>query len=227
MQALPQSLVYLSLFGLSLTDLEIGKINTVRALQGDLKPIQPGESPGLVFFQYGKNKEGYWDGALFQLQVIEVINVLEILYPGMQILMEVDHSSGHLKEQNNGLQINAMGLRWGGKTTAKRDSIIEVGCLGANVPTVSGRKLEVGSTQRMIFVEGDSPPFLDPTVSPYDTPMSEAQVAREEVRRQKKKESAKEKSNEDDENNTTEPDAPFVIPGFIGKNKVILHIYQK
>jgi hypothetical protein len=72
------------------------------------------ESPGLVFFQYGKSKEGYWDGQKFQEQCVQFVNAVEILYPTMQIVLEVVHSSGHLKEQSDGLMVNAMNVRWGG-----------------------------------------------------------------------------------------------------------------
>ena len=53
--------------------------------------------------------------------------MVEILYPTMQILLEVDHSSGYLKEQSDGLMVNAMNIRWGGKGDAKRDTVIEEG----------------------------------------------------------------------------------------------------
>jgi hypothetical protein len=49
-----------------------------------------------------KGKQGYWDGVKFQEQCTDFMDVLEILYPDMQILLEVDHSSGHLKEQPDG-----------------------------------------------------------------------------------------------------------------------------
>ena len=45
----------------------------------------------------------------------------------MQILLEVDHSSGYLEEQSDGLMVNAMNIRWGGKGDAKRDTVIEEG----------------------------------------------------------------------------------------------------
>ena len=211
-------------FGISLSDDEVDKINLLRAVTNDLPQITKGESPGLIFFQYGKNKDGYWDGALFQTQCIDVIDALEVLYPDMQILLEVDHSAGHLKEQNNGLMANAMGLRWGGKTTAKRDTEIEEGCLGSDVPTINGQKLQVGMIQRMIFVEGDSPPHLDPGTLPHDRPMTEAEKAKEIIRR-KKKSDAKQRTDEsaapaDD----ADSDTSFIIPGYIGKNKGIFQV---
>ena len=102
-------------FGPQMTHEEIALVNNVRqerALADGSRQrakISEGESPGLIFFQYGRGrgKEGYWDGLKFQEQCIDFMDVMEILYPNMQILLEVDHSSGHLKEISDGLMVNA------------------------------------------------------------------------------------------------------------------------
>ena len=57
----------------------------------DAPRLQPSASPGMVFFEYGKNKHGFWDGAKFVVQVEQLLKVLEFLYPNMQIALEVDH----------------------------------------------------------------------------------------------------------------------------------------
>ena len=204
-------------FGMMLNDEEIETVNNWRAENNVEGTISPGESPGLKFFQYGKSKEGYWDGLKFQDQCIDFINVLEILYPDVQVLLEVDHSSGHLKEQTDGLMVNAMGLKWGGKTTPKRDSIMEVGCLGENVPLVGNKQLALGMIQKMIFEEGDPPPFQDPTALAFDRPMTPEEKAKEVTRRAKKKQQVQE-----GEFPIVEPD--FVVPGYIGKNKGIFQV---
>ena len=49
----------------------------------DLPQLQPGESPGLIFFLYGKNKDGHWDGAVFQRQCVDIIDVIEVIYPNI------------------------------------------------------------------------------------------------------------------------------------------------
>jgi hypothetical protein len=221
-------------FGLPLTNEEIDKINEAQFGKPGKVPISYGESPGLVFFQYGKNKDGYWDGALFEKQCEDVIDSLEILYPGMQLLLEVDHSSGHLKEQCNGLEVNKMGLRWGGKTISKRDTVIEEGCLGESPPIINGVQLSLGMTQTMTFKEGDPPPFLDPKANPYTVPMTEAQIVKEKQKRL----NAKKKAAAEIAASTSpvavavataaaallEEEAPFVIPGYIGSNKGIFQV---
>ena len=158
-------------FGFPLSPEEIVRVNN-RRTNTELRALIKDKSPGLVFLQYGKCKEGYWNGQKFQQQCIQFMNVVKILYPTMQILLEVDHSSGHLKEQSDGLMVNAMNIRWGGKGDAKRDTVIEEGCLGPDPPVLNGRKLTIGSVQRMIFEEGSPPPFQDPTVPPHDREMT-------------------------------------------------------
>jgi hypothetical protein len=211
-------------FGLPLKPEEVEKINAARALNNVLTKILPSGSPGLIFFQYGKGKEGYWDGLKFQAQCIDFLSVLEILYPTMQVLLEVDHSSGHLKEQSDGLMVNAMGLRWGGKTTPKRDTLIEEGCLGDDVPMVGEKQLAIGMVQKMIFEEGDPPPFLDQSANVHDRAMNAAEKAKEVARRKNRKVvrdgTADEVAEEEKEN-----DQSFIVPGYVGKNKGINQVF--
>ena len=222
-------------FGLQITSEETDLVNRIReerSLQSRSAPrakLIAGESPGLIFFQYGngRGKEGYWDGIKFQEQCTDMLDVIEILYPNTQILLKVDHSSGHLKEQSDGLMVNAMGLRWGGKTTPKRDSVIEDGCLGVSPPIINGRHLTVGMLQRMIFEPGDPLPFNDPKAHPYDIPMNEAQIAKEMEARRKRRKNPRAQDAEVNGSNDTDLDAPYVIEGYVGKNKGILQvIYQ-
>ena len=147
------------------------------------------------------------------------MDVIEIIHPGIQILLEVDHSSGHLKEQTDGLMVNAMNLRWGGKAVPKRDSVIEEGCLGESPPTVRGKQLTVGDVQKMIFEEGDPCPFNDPTALPYDVPMNAAQKAKEMESRRRRRRAPELAGtlNEEEDINT-----PYVVQSYVGKNKGIL-----
>ena len=48
------------------------------------------ESPGLRFLKYGKNNEGYWDYDMFADQVVALLDCIEVLYPGHQIVLDVD-----------------------------------------------------------------------------------------------------------------------------------------
>ena len=54
--------------------------------------------PGLKLFDHGQNRDGYWNSEMFNEQVVELIAVMEWLHPGMQIITEIDHSGGHMKQ---------------------------------------------------------------------------------------------------------------------------------
>ena len=49
------------------------------------------------------------------MQMLGCIIAIEVLYPFMQLLVEVDHSSGHGKAQEGGLNVNSMSTGYGGK----------------------------------------------------------------------------------------------------------------
>ena len=214
-------------FGLPLTEEETDRINNAR-LTTTLPPISYGDSPGLIFFQYGnaKGKQGYWDGAKFQLQCVDFMHVIETLHPDMQILLEVDHSSGHLKEQSDGLTVNTMNVRWGGKAIAKRDTIIEEGCLGADPPTINGVKLSIGATQHMTFEVGHPGPFNDKTATRVDREMTtkEKLSALKKIEKLKKQRARIVQRGESDMEPEVESQPSFVVKGFEGQNKGILQI---
>jgi len=134
-------------------------------------------SPGLVYMNYGKSKEGYWKYDHFEVQMLKCMEVCEVLHPHMQLMVEVDHSSGHGKGKEGGLNANSMGVGFGGKQARMRSSTVCEGCLGAQDATMwtdgqgewslserpgwrrVDRKLRVGDSQSMEFREGDPPPF--------------------------------------------------------------------
>jgi hypothetical protein len=221
-------------FGLPLTVEEITLINTTletRALAAGKptpKKLKVGESPGLMFFQCGngKGKQGHWDGLKFQDQCNYFMDVLEILHPDMQILLEIDHSSGHLKEQSDGLMVNAMGVKWGGKTVPKHDSVMEEGCLGADPPTINGKKLTLGSVQRMTFEVGDDGPIYELGAPRYDIPMTPAEIVKEKEKRKRKKTiiTADNDVEGDGVREEISQNAPYIIPGFERKTKGIKQV---
>eukprot|EP01031_Cornospumella_fuschlensis_P036619 gene36619-44422_t len=60
-------------------------------------------------------------------------------------------SSGHLKKEEDGLDVNAMNMYWGGKQRSiMRPTKITTGCLGPHRPT-----LREGDTQYMNFQHGE------------------------------------------------------------------------
>ena len=147
------------------------------------------QSPCLRTLRIGKQNEGYWDSDDFLIQVEDVLDVMEAWFPEHQILMEVDHSSGHDKFKPDGLNVNNMSAGVGGKTQRKLRTSMDLTaeCLGPHPAVVKlpgatsgGRnkrkkkaeidvKLKPGDAQPMVFQPGDPPPFehLDWTEEQY------------------------------------------------------------
>jgi hypothetical protein len=88
------------------------------------------ESPGVVYIEYGKNYDGYWTFDRFAEQVVGIIDVMEVVYPQMQLAFEVDNSSNHLKKREDGLDVIDMNLKWGGAKKKMHATTITAGCLG-------------------------------------------------------------------------------------------------
>ncbi|CAM9278484.1 unnamed protein product, partial [Ectocarpus sp. 12 AP-2014] len=82
------------------------------------------------FLEYGKGKDGYWGYDQFEEQVEDVMDVLEHTDPDMQIVFEVDHSSGHGKQREDGLHVSNMNVKYGGKQKVLRDSVMTEESLG-------------------------------------------------------------------------------------------------
>ena len=86
------------------------------------------------------------------VQLEGVIDVLEVVYPEMDIVFTLDHSSGHARKQDNGLYVGAMNRDFGGAQPAMHDTVVpEVGPFSPKVQT--------GEVQSMVFKEGDAGPF--------------------------------------------------------------------
>ncbi len=120
-------------------------------------PLTHDKSPFLVFIEYGENREGYWTYNNTVLQFEDAVDVLKVMYPAVDFVFLFDHSSGHSKQQPDGLNQNRMNRLFGRKNVgAMRNTIIEQeeGYLGA-----FPRILEPGATQSLVFSQSDSGPF--------------------------------------------------------------------
>jgi hypothetical protein len=122
-----------------------------------LKPLLlTGKSPFLTYFDYGENKEGYWDYNHMVLQFEDVVDCLKIMHPTYHFVFLFDHSSGHAKQRPDGLNASRMNKSFGGKCPAMHSTVIEreSGFLGPY-----SRILEPGQIQQLMFNEADAGPF--------------------------------------------------------------------
>jgi hypothetical protein len=61
-----------------------------------------------------------------------MMDMHEFFFPGRQALFEYDHSSGHLKKGDFSLTTGKMGVRYGGKQIAPRDTKLTEFCVGSS-----------------------------------------------------------------------------------------------
>ena len=139
--------------------------------------------------RFATNKDGFWGYEQFKEQIEDVLDVLEHLDDGMQMVIEVDHSSGHAKQREDGLHVSNMNVKYGGKQKKLRDTVMTKECLGpeeAKMYFANGKwstnssegavvidlKLKVGEKQTSTFAAGAPPPFYD-----WEAPRKDTKVA--------------------------------------------------
>ncbi|KAJ1448442.1 hypothetical protein M885DRAFT_574313 [Pelagophyceae sp. CCMP2097] len=81
-------------------------------------------SPGVCFLRVGKNRDGYFNGDQFLIQVEDFVDCFEHVFPDHELLLEVDHSSGHGKTKPDGLSVGNMAVGCGGKQASLHDTIV-------------------------------------------------------------------------------------------------------
>ena len=89
-------------------------------------------SSGLDFLSYGSGVWWYFEN--FSVQVDLLLDVFDVRYPNMQLLLEVDHSSGHTKQQKDGLNVDEMNLKHGGKQGKLRSSVMTETTVNSQAP---------------------------------------------------------------------------------------------
>ena len=75
-------------------------------------------SPFSYELEYGIGHEGYWSYEHMVLQVEDCVDILQHTYPQFELLFLLDHSNGHDRMRPNGLNINKLNIRYGGKQPA-------------------------------------------------------------------------------------------------------------
>ena len=113
-------------------------------------------SPICQLLDLGKDRGTFWDYQKCVLQIEDVVDCVCALYPGHDVVLLVDQSSGHMKSDNDALNANAMNATSGGSQRLMRDTVMSDGCLG---PFTHEFKLKLYETQSMTFMEDDRGPF--------------------------------------------------------------------
>jgi hypothetical protein len=91
------------------------------------------------------------------LQLEDCVDILNVKYPQYDFLFLFDHSCGHDRQREDGLNVEKMSKSFGGRAQRKmRETTIKQsqGYLGPHSP-----KLQVGDTQSMVFSPLETGPF--------------------------------------------------------------------
>jgi hypothetical protein len=87
------------------------------------KPLT--SDPFVRYFEYGADLVGHWNYQHMVLQVEDCCDVITNLYPQYDFLFLVDHSSGHDKQSEDGLNMTRMTRNFGGAQKKLRDTLIK------------------------------------------------------------------------------------------------------
>lgn len=119
------------------------------------QPLQ--EHRFYVEFDYGAARDGYWTYEWMIVQLEDCVDVLRVLYPEYDFVFLFDHSCGHDRQREDGLNVNKLGKSFGGAHPKLRDSkmVQADGYLGSYEHS---KKLKVGETQSMVFKATDEGP---------------------------------------------------------------------
>jgi hypothetical protein len=113
-------------------------------------------SPFVVEFHYGAQEQGNWNYEHMVLQLEDCVDCLKVLLPEYDYLFLFDHSYGHDRQREDGLNVERMIKSYGGKQAILCNTLIkqEKGYLGAHL-----RTLRPGDIQKMAFQDSDDGPF--------------------------------------------------------------------
>jgi hypothetical protein len=72
-------------------------------------------SPFIREFEYGSKGEGYWSYEHMVIQLEDCIHCLKVLYPQYDFVFLLDHSCGHDRQREDGLNAGKMSKMFGGR----------------------------------------------------------------------------------------------------------------
>lgn len=142
--------------------LPFGRLNLLSLSEEKQREVM--EKTGLTIleavelFEYGKNNEGYWDGAKLHKQVVsKALPIAEALYPGYSLLFLFDNATSHSVYANNALRTGGMNKSSGGKQAWLRNGWYEKDNAQIEQPmsyqTVTGQWIQKG-VQRVLEERG-------------------------------------------------------------------------
>ena len=87
-------------------------------------------------FKYGKNNDGYWNGAKLHKQIVnKALPIAEALYPGYSLLFLFDNATSHSIYAKDALQVQEMNKDIRDKQAQLRNDCFEKGEVWIEQPT--------------------------------------------------------------------------------------------
>jgi hypothetical protein len=86
------------------------------------------ESPSVKYFHIGVQNEGYWNSFHMTLQLEDIIDCMQVLYPEFDVVFLFDHSQGHNRKRQGALEAITMNQSYGGAQPISRSTKIEADC---------------------------------------------------------------------------------------------------
>ena len=118
------------------------------------------KSPFVVKFEYGVSGQGYWCYEHMVLQVNDCTIVLKVNFPEIDFLFMLDHSCGHDKQRESGLNAENMHKQefwWKTKQTTWHDNKTR-----DRLPWPTSALSASRRCQKLSFHEDDEGPFWMP-----------------------------------------------------------------
>jgi hypothetical protein len=132
-----------------------------KVLGSKLKDVlMEGDNPFIRYFQFGANNEGYWSYEHLIVQMEDCVDVLRgvLDFKKYEIRFMVDHSCGHDRQRDDGLNVIHMNKDYGGKQRMMHHTKITEDILGPHHPL-----LQSNEVQYMSYRTSDEGPFdMDP-----------------------------------------------------------------
>jgi hypothetical protein len=122
------------------------------------KPLT--ESPFVKYLFIGANNEKHWNSFYMSLQLKDVVDCLQVLFPKFDLVFLFNHSQGHARRRDNALSAQHMSKFYGKAQPGMRETTImaEERFLGPHLP-----ELYVADTQSKVFTAGNTGPcYLSP-----------------------------------------------------------------
>jgi hypothetical protein len=152
-------------------------LEAAKAVQDNVYKLDLVEDPLVRLFEFGGGN-GYWSGNHIIIQIEDVMDCLKHLHGDQyKYCFLFDHSSGHAKKRENGLDAKKMNVSWGGNMSMRNTHIESYhGFIGPYHDSSIEGMVTVGAEQTLTY-ESES----DLRLGPFHISESEREAKRHDI----------------------------------------------